>query len=299
MYTSSFFLPTMREAPKDAVIASHVLMIRAGLVGKLSSGIYGFLPLGLRALRKVERIVREEMDAIGANEFLIPVLIPGELWKQSGRWSAMGPELFRLQGRNEADYVLAPTHEEAFTWLLKDHIRSYRDLPLSVYHIGPKFRDEIRPRFGVMRGKTFIMKDAYSFHSPDDPGSLDRTYSLMAEAYRRIFSRCGLHTVPVSAHSGTMGGSVSEEFMVPAEVGEEQIVRCPSCGYAANREKAECRGEQIDYTDRGPLAEVHTPGVKTIEELSRFLDTDPRMLIKTLIFRTGDGRYVLALIRGD
>jgi len=238
MYASKFFFPTMREAPKDAVISSHVLMLRAGLVRRLSSGIYGLLPLGLRVVRKVEEIIRREMNAVGGNEFLIPVLIPGELWKQSGRWSTMGPELFRLQGRNEADYVLAPTHEEAFTRLLKEHIRSYRDLPLTVYHIGPKFRDEIRPRFGVMRGKSFIMKDAYSFHHQDDPGSLDRTYSLMAEAYRRIFSRCGLHTVPVSAHSGAMGGSESEEFMVPAEVGEEEIMQCPSCGYAANRETA-------------------------------------------------------------
>lgn len=300
MYASSFFIPTMREAPKDAVIPSHILMIRAGLIRKLYSGVYGLLPLGLRSVRKIENIIREEMDAIGGNEFLIPVIIPGDLWKQSGRWQSMGPELFRLRDRSDADFVLAPTHEEAFTAVLKDSIRSYRDLPLTVYHIGPKFRDEIRPRFGVMRGKTFIMKDAYSFHRAGDDPSLDRVYDDMARAYRRVFQRCGLQTVPVSADSGAMGGSVSEEFMVPAEVGEEEMVLCPSCGYAANREKAEAGSSRtVEYQDQGSLTEVATPGAKTIEALANFLNVGPEYLIKTLVFKTSDGRYVLALTRGD
>ncbi len=299
MRISKLFFPTLKEAPKDAAVQSHVLMIRAGLIKKVSSGIYSLLPLGNRVIKKVENIIREEMNRIGGNEFLLPVLIPGDMWKQSNRWFAMGAELFRLKDRNMQDYVLAPTHEEVFTVLLKDHIKSYRDLPLTVYHIGPKFRDEIRPRFGIMRGKTFTMKDAYSFHTSSDNESLDATYNDMASAYRRIFQRCGLHTIPVAADSGTMGGSDSEEFMVPAQVGEEEIVQCSSCGYAANRERAECLPEKRKYGDTGELELVHTPGVKTIADLTRFLNTGPEHLIKTLLFKTSEGAYVAALIRGD
>ena len=309
-------IPTTREAPKDAAIDSHILMLRAGLVRKLSSGIYGLFPLGLRCVRKVEAIIREEMNRIGGNEFLLPVLIPGDIWKKSGRWYSMGSELFRLKDRGEQDFVLAPTHEEAFTVIIRENLKSYRDLPVTVYHIGPKFRDEIRPRFGVMRGKTFIMKDAYSFHRADRPDSLDKTYTDMSNAYRAIFSRCGLETIPVAADSGTMGGSQSEEFMVPAEIGEEQIVRCTGCGYVANREKASCMLEKRSDKSSGALDTVSTPDVKTIDGLAGFLKKDPDCFIKTMLFTAGEteqdggdseggtegaerNKYVMALIRGD
>jgi prolyl-tRNA synthetase len=299
MFYSRLFIPTVKEVPKDATIASHILMIRAGLIKKITSGIYSFLPLGYRVIKKVEEIVREEMDGIGSNEFSLPVIIPGELWKTSGRWNSMGPELYRLKDRNTQEMVLAPTHEEVFTFILQDHIKSYRDLPLSVYQIGLKFRDEIRPRFGVMRGKTFIMKDAYSFHRESDAGSLDKTYRDMAGAYRRIFRRCGLETLPVAADSGAMGGSASEEFMVPSQVGEEEIVRCQGCGYVANREKAVVKVDQLRYSDTGALETVETPGVKTIDDLASFLRVPPTRLVKSLVYKTSEGEFAVALIRGD
>jgi prolyl-tRNA synthetase len=299
MKYSKIFIPTVKEAPKDATIQSHILMIRAGMIKKLSSGIYSFLPIGYRVLKKIEQIVREEMDRIGCNEFFLPVLIPADLWKTSTRWFSMGNELFRLKDRSVQDFVLAPTHEEAFTYILKDHIKSYRDLPLSVYHIGYKFRDEIRPRFGVMRGKTFIMKDAYSFHAESDEESLDKTYREMAGAYRNIFQRCGLETIPVSADSGTMGGSLSEEFMVPSQVGEEVIVQCTRCGYVANLEKASSRLDRIEYESGGTLEMVHTPGAKTIEAVAGFLHVPPQKIIKSLVFKLQEDRYAIALIRGD
>jgi prolyl-tRNA synthetase len=299
MLYSKMFIPTAKEAPKDAAIKSHILMVRAGLIKKVSSGIYSLLPLGYRTIKKVENIIREEMDRIGGNEFYLPVIIPGELWKTSHRWYDMGQELFRLKDRGEQDYVLAPTHEEVFTFILKDHLRSYRDLPLTVYQIGLKFRDEIRPRFGVMRGKTFIMKDAYSFHPEGDTESLHRTYSDMAGAYRKIFQRCGLETIPVAADSGAMGGSQSEEFMVPSGVGEEEIVQCSACRYVANREKAECRLEHIDYEDTGKAELVGTPNIKTIADLSEFMKIGKDHLIKSLVYKTSEGKFVMALIRGD
>jgi prolyl-tRNA synthetase len=299
MLYSRLFLPTAKEAPKDAAIRSHILMIRAGLIKKVGSGIYSLLPLGYRTIKKVENIIREEMDRIGGNEFYLPVLIPAEFWKTSNRWYDMGQELYRLKDRGEQDYVLAPTHEEVFTYILKDHLRSYRDLPLTVYQIGLKFRDEIRPRFGVMRSKTFIMKDAYSFHPQEDAESLHSTYSDMSGAYRKIFQRCGLETVPVAADSGAMGGSLSEEFMVPSTVGEEEIVQCRKCRYVANKEKAECELEHIDFNDTGPAEIVETPNVKTIADLSEFLKIGTDHLIKTLLYKTPDGRFVIALIRGD
>jgi prolyl-tRNA synthetase len=313
MLYSKCFIPTVKEAPKDAAIQSHILMIRAGLVRKISSGLYSFLPLGNRILKKVEKIIREEMDGIGGNEFFLPVLIPGELWKESNRWFTMGAELFRFKDRSTQDFVLAPTHEEVFTYLLKDHIKSYRDLPLTVYHIGLKFRDEIRPRFGVMRSKSFIMKDAYSFHPEADEDSLHESYSDMAGAYRRIFRRCGLETIPVAADSGTMGGSASEEFMVPSHVGEEEIAQCQACGYVANREKAAAGKDYVDYCDEGELSLVETPGVKTIADLEHFLQMKQELFIKSLIYRHlppedkdesdakagSKWKYVMALIRGD
>jgi prolyl-tRNA synthetase len=317
MYYSKFLIPTAKEAPKDASIQSHILMVRAGVVRKLASGLYSFLPLGNRVLKKTEQIIREEMNRIGGNEFFLPILIPGELWKESNRWYSMGAELFRLQDRNTQDFVLAPTHEEVFTYLLKDQIKSYRDLPFTVYHIGLKFRDEIRPRFGVMRGKSFIMKDAYSFHPANDELSLDRAYNDMAEAYSTIFRRCGLSTIAVAADSGTMGGSMSEEFMVPSKVGEEEIAQCSKCGYVANREKAVCREDEINYADTGELSLVETPNIKTIADLEAFLDVRQQYLIKTLIYKylpageekrsnekateqsSPNWKFVMALIRGD
>jgi prolyl-tRNA synthetase len=312
MQLSKFFIPTLKEAPKDASIQSHILMTRAGMVKKVSSGIYSFLPLGYRVIKKIENIIREEMNRIGGIEFFLPVLVPGELWKQSKRWFSMGPELYRLRDRNDQDFVLTPTHEEVFTYILRDNLKSYRDMPLTIYHIGPKFRDEIRPRFGVMRAKVFIMKDAYSFHRCVSPESLDRTYNDMGVAYRRIFKRCGLETIPVAADSGTMGGSLSEEFMVPSHVGEEEIVRCKNCSYVANREKASCRNDGIDYRDTGIMSPVETPNVKTIAELNAFLKMDPKYFIKTLVYRVSDSGssekadsdpssspFVVALIRGD
>jgi len=299
MYYDRIFIPTVKEIPKDATIQSHILMIRSGLIKKVSSGIYSLLPLGYKVLKKVEVIIREEMDRIGGNEFYLPVLIPGELWKKSSRWYSMGPELFRLNDRNMQDFVLAPTHEEVFTYLLKDHIKSYRDLPLTVYQIGVKFRDEIRPRFGVMRGKTFIMKDAYSFHREDDKDSLDKTYNDMSYAYRRIFKRCGLETILVTADSGAMGGAKSEEFMVPSHVGEESIIKCPKCGYVANVEKATCKREEFQYRDSGRIELIETPNIKTIEGLKRFLNIGSEHLIKTLVYKTSEEKYVVTLIRGD
>jgi len=313
MLYSQCFIPTLKEAPKDAAIQSHVLMIRAGLTRKISSGLYSFLPLGNRTLKKVEKIIREEMNRIGGNEFFLPVLIPGELWKESNRWFTMGAELFRLKDRNTQDFVLAPTHEEVFTYMLRDHIKSYRDLPLTVYHIGLKFRDEIRPRFGVMRSKSFIMKDAYSYHPEGDEDSLQKSYSDMAGAYRRIFKRCGLETIPVAADSGTMGGSVSEEFMVPSNVGEEEIAQCKACGYVANREKAAAGNDDGEYRDEGELSLLQTPGVKTIADLEQFLKMEQKLFIKSLVYRypppededeAADKaktkfKYVMALTRGD
>jgi len=299
MYYSKIFIPTVKEVPKDAAIKSHILMIRSGLIKKVASGIYSLLPLGYKVLKKVENIIREEMDRIGGNEFYLPVLIPAELWKTTGRWYSMGQELFRLKDRNALDFVLAPTHEEVFTYLLKDHIKSYKDLPITVYHIGLKFRDEIRPRFGVMRAKTFIMKDAYSFHREEDKASLDKTYNDMSSAYSKIFQRCGLETTPVTADSGIMGGAKSEEFMVPSHVGEESIVKCPECGYVANVEKAVCKSECYNYADTGNIVLIETPNVKTIDKLTQYLNIEPEYLIKTVVYKTSEGKYIIALIRGD
>ena len=299
MKYSQTFIPTLKEVPREATISSHILMLRSGMIFKLSSGIYSLLPIGLKVVRKIEAIIREEMNRIGSIEFSLPVLIPAELWIKSGRWDAMGPELIRLKDRNQQGFVLSPTHEEVFTEIMKDHIKSYRDLPITVYQIGLKFRDEIRPRFGVMRAKTFIMKDAYSFHEEGDWESLQNTYSNMSKAYKKIFFRCGLETIQVQADSGAMGGNKSEEFMVPSNVGEEEIVHCPSCGYVANIEKATSKISKISYEDCGDIELYHTPNIKTIDDLSRFVNKPSEYLIKTMVYKTDDDRYVMALIRGD
>lgn len=288
MKMSELFMPTLREVPAEAVIASHRLMLRAAVMRKLSNGLFTYLPLGLRAFRKVEAIIREEMDAIGAMEFKPPVMQPGEFWKESGRWDTMGDAMLKAKSRTGADLVVSPTAEEAFTCLLRTEIPSYRQLPLSVYQINTKFRDEIRPRYGVMRAREFTMKDAYSFHTDD--GSLDETYRKFGAAYRRIFRRCGLSVIPVKADSGAMGGSGSEEFMVESEVGDNNLILCPSCGYAANDEKAQCAPDTLSAAEGNRPAdaqpeEISTPGVKTIEDLCAFLHTKPQFFIKTLIYR--------------
>ena len=293
MNYSQFFIPSLREVPADAVIASHRLMFRAGLIRKLANGLFVYLPLGLRAFRKVEQIVREEMDAAGALEMKPTVVIPGELWKESGRWDSMGESMLRAKNRLNNDFVITPTAEEAFTAIVRDELSSYRQLPLVLYQINTKFRDEIRPRYGVMRGREFVMKDAYSWHVDDK--SLDDTYQAMGRAYRKIFMRCGLSVIPVKADSGAMGGSGSEEFMVESEVGDNTLILCHACGYAANVEKASCAA---DYTapasieeakaaaaNTPPYEKIDTPDIKTIDELCGFLKTESKNFIKTLIYR--------------
>jgi prolyl-tRNA synthetase len=298
MNYSSVFIPTLREVPADAVIASHRLMFRAGLLRKLANGLFAYLPLGLRSFRKVEQIVREEMDAIGGLEIKPTVIVPGELWKESGRWDAMGESLLRVKNRLNNDFVVSPTAEEAFTAIVRDELSSYRQLPLTLYQINTKFRDEIRPRYGVMRGREFVMKDAYSWHTDDT--SLDQTYQAMGRAYRRIFKRCGLTVIPVKADSGAMGGSGSEEFMVESEIGDNTLILCKgtgsqSCGYAANVEKAGCKPDfspqssvesaKAAAASTPPIEKIDTPDVKTIDELCAFLKTGPQSFIKTLIYR--------------
>jgi prolyl-tRNA synthetase len=262
-------------------------MFRAGMIRKLANGLFAYLPLGLRSFRKVEQIIREEMDAIGALEIKPTMVVPGELWKESGRWNAYGDALLRVKNRLGGDLVVSPTAEEAFTALVRDELSSYRQLPLTFYQINTKYRDEIRPRYGVMRGREFVMKDAYSFHANDE--SLDRVYQDMGRAYRRIFTRCGLTVIPVQADSGAMGGSGSEEFMVESEIGDNTLLLCRDCDYAANVEKASCKPDYEVPPSRAagiPAVEtIATPAVKTIEDLCAFLKTDAKRFIKTLIYR--------------
>lgn len=299
MRYSNLFLPTVKEVPSDAEIASHQLMIRAGMIRKLTSGIYSYLPLGLKTLRKVEQIVREEMNRAGAQEVFLPMVQPAELWQESGRWVFYGKELLRFRDRHDREYCLGPTHEEVITDLVRNEIKTYRQLPRNLYQIQTKFRDEIRPRFGVMRCREFSMKDAYSFDA--DHEGADLSYSKMFEAYQRIFARCGLMFRPVEADTGSIGGSSSHEFMVMAESGEDGIVYCDRCAYAANLEKAEIPKPESGSPDRGnlqTLEEVHTPNVRTIEEVCAFLQVVPADVVKTLIFNA-DGKAVAVLVRGD
>ncbi|MDR2246694.1 MAG: proline--tRNA ligase [Treponema sp.] len=293
MKVSETFIPTLREVPGDAVIVSHRLMLRAGMIRRLANGLFAYLPLGLRSFRKVEKIIREEMDAIGALEIKPTVVVPGELWKESGRWDSMGEALLRVKNRLDADLVVSPTAEEAVTALVRDELSSYRQLPLSLYQINTKYRDEVRPRYGVMRGREFVMKDAYSFHADEE--SLDETYRNMGRAYRRIFKRCGLTVIPVRADSGAMGGTGSEEFMVESEIGDNTLLLCKACDYAANVEKAGCKPDyaapdsieaaQAAAGSTPAVEKIDTPRVRTIEELCGFFKTDPKRFIKTLIYR--------------
>ncbi|MBW1680758.1 MAG: proline--tRNA ligase [Deltaproteobacteria bacterium] len=301
MRLSRYFIPTYKEVPADAEVVSHQLMLRAGLIRKLTSGIYTYLPAGLRAIRKVEQIIREEMNRAGAIEVLMPAVQPAELWRESGRWDYYGRELLRFKDRHNREACLGPTHEEVITDLVRREIHSYKQMPVNFYQIQTKFRDEIRPRFGVMRGREFIMKDAYSFDVDED--GAERSYKAMYEAYERIFQRCGLRFRAVEADTGTIGGSYSHEYMVLAETGEDEIVSCSACDYAANLEKAEIGDREAPAsTDNAaeifPLEEVETPDVKSVEEVTAFLSIPPETLVKTLIYRT-DKEIVAALVRGD
>jgi prolyl-tRNA synthetase len=298
MLYSRLLIPTLKEVPAEAEAASHILLFRAGMIRKLASGIYDYLPLGLRVLRKVENIVREEMNRAGAQEVLLPAVQPAELWQESGRWQIYGKELLRFQDRHGRDCCFGPTHEEVITDLVRREVHSYRQLPLNLYQIQVKFRDEIRPRFGLIRGREFIMKDAYSFDI--DEAGAERTYTAMYEAYSRIFRRCGLTFKAVEADSGPIGGSFSHEFMVLAENGEDFLASCTTCDYAANLEKAEVPAPE---GNPGPLPAgvptlVATPGVRTVEEVAAFLHMQPQDITKTLIYETDQGP-VAVLIRGD
>lgn len=298
MLVSQLLNPTLREVPAEAEIISHQLMVRAGLIRKSASGLYTFLPLGLRVLRKIETIVREEMDAKGGQEVLMPIMQPAELWKESGRWDVYGAELFRLKDRHNREFCLGPTHEEIITDLVRGEIRSYKQLPILLYQIQNKYRDERRPRFGLMRGREFIMKDLYSFDR--DEAGLHESYQKMYDAYCRIFSRCGLTFRPVEADAGAIGGTGgTHEFMVLADSGENSVVYCSGCDYAANTEKSECRPQVIeDVSPEGPRKLVSTPGVRTIEDISEFLTIPKSSLIKSLLYQ-GDEKTFLVLIRGD
>jgi len=296
MRASQFPLFTSRETPADAEIVSHQLMLRAGLIEKIGAGLYTWQPLGLRVMRRVERIVREEMDRIGAMEVLMPAVQPAELWEESGRWSLYGPELLRLTDRHERAFCIGPTHEEVITDYLRRELRSYRQLPLTYYQIQTKFRDEIRPRFGVMRAREFMMKDAYSFHL--DQASLEATYADMHKAYARIFERLGLHFRSVGADSGAIGGSVSEEFMVLADSGEDEIASCTACGYAANTELATSRPATPSVDTPLPAEERETPGVHTVAEQCAYLDITPAQVVKSVVVMADDTPAVL-FIAGD
>ena len=297
MRVSKYLLSTVRETPADAETVSHQLMLRAGMIRKLATGIYTWLPLGLRTLRKVETIVREEMNRAGAQELLMPAIQPAELWQESGRWDQYGPELLRLKDRHQRDFCFGPTHEEVITDLIRREIKSYRQLPANFYQIQMKFRDEIRPRFGVMRAREFLMKDAYSFHI--DEASLQETYEVMHAAYSRIFTRVGLEFRPVAADTGAIGGAYSHEFHVLADSGEDAIAICDQCRYAANVEMAQAVPPLGKRPAPGqPMQTVDTPGQRTIDEVSKFLKLDPKQTVKTLLVK-GVGGAIALVLRGD
>ena len=298
MRYSELLLPTLKETPTEAEVVSHRLLLRAGFIRKLTSGVYTYLPLGLAAIRKVEQIVREEMNRAGAQELLMPMVQPADLWKESGRWEKYGPELLRFTDRHDRESCLGPTHEEVITDLIRREIHSYRNLPVNLYQIQTKFRDEIRPRFGLMRGREFIMKDGYSFDATEKGAEL--TYQKMYDAYHRIFKRCGLSFRAVEADTGTIGGSFSHEFMVLADTGEDTLAICKNCSYAANMEKAAVKSPEKSDDDIGflPLEKVETPGKKKVDAVCDFLGISPKELVKTMVY-LADGKPIAVLIRGD
>ncbi|WP_165055873.1 MULTISPECIES: proline--tRNA ligase [unclassified Adlercreutzia] len=295
MRMSKLYAPTLKEDPTDAEIASHRLLLRAGMIRKTASGVYTFLPLGQRVLSKVENIVRDEMNGIGSQEIMMPALQPSELWHESGRWNDYGPELMRLVDRHDHGFCLGPTHEELITSLIRNELRSYKQLPCSLYQIQVKFRDEIRPRFGLLRSREFIMKDAYSFHATQE--SLQETYDDMSGAYGRICERCGLDYRPVEADSGQIGGKVTTEFMALAEAGEAELVHC-TCGYAANTEAGDCLARPTVY-EVGKMEKISTPGIHTIEDLAEFLDIPATSTVKALSGKDAEGKLVVMFIPGD
>lgn len=295
MKMSNMLISTLREVPAEAEIESHKLMLRAGLMRKMAAGIYNYMPLGLKALRNIERVVKEEMDNAGAQEFLASAMLPAELWQESGRWDAYGAEMFRLNDRTGRDFCLGPTHEEVFTDLARSEIKSYKQLPITLYQIQTKYRDERRPRFGVMRSREFIMKDAYSFDK--DEQGLDLNYNKMQKAYVEIFNRCGLDAKCVEADSGAIGGANSAEFMVKSEVGEDDVVFCTTCDYAANIEKAPSTVEKAEVEELMEAVKVETTA-KSVEEMTEFFSTTAKKIAKTVLFNA-DGKMVAVVIRGD
>lgn len=298
MRVSQLLNPTLREVPAEAEVISHQLMLRAGMIRRATAGVYTYLPLGLRVIRKIEEIVREEMDAKGGQEVLLPIIQPAELWRETGRWDVYGPELFRLNDRHDREFCLGPTHEEIVTDLVRGELRSYKQLPLLLYQIQNKYRDERRPRFGLMRGREFIMKDLYSFDRDEE--GLAESYDKMYDAYSRIFTRCGLKFRPVEADAGAIGGTGgTHEFMVLADSGEAAVVYCQDCDYAANKEQAVCSPSSVDSEEpQGSYHSVDTPEAKTIEEVAQFLGVQKQELIKSLLYQ-GDDKLFLVLVRGD
>ena len=304
MKRSKTFIPTLRETPTEAVVISHQLLLRAGMIRRLGNGLFNYLPIGLRTFRKVENIVREEMDAAGCLECKASVVAPGEIWQESKRWYTMGDGLLRMKNRLGQDLVVSPTNEESFTALMRYELGSYKDYPISVYHINTKYRDEIRPRYGLMRAREFTMKDAYSFHTNE--ACLDTTYRAFGAAYEKIFHRFGLSVIRVRADSGAMGGSGSEEFMVESAIGDDTLILCPQCRYSANEEKASCAPDPVTEIaeTQEKCVKLPTPDVRTIDELAAFLHTSPKAFIKTLIYRVTesevtDAEFVAVCIRGD
>ena len=300
MRMSKLLAPTLREDPTEAEIASHKLMLRAGLIRKLTSGVYTYLPLGWRIIHKIENIVRQEMDRAGALEVKLPAILPSELWKETGRWDVYGKELFRIKDRHDREFCLGPTHEEVITDLVRTNVKSYKELPINLYQIQTKYRDEIRPRFGVMRAREFIMKDAYSFDRNEE--GLEKSYKIMYEVYNRIFDRCGLKYKIVHADPGPIGGGFSQEYMVLSPTGEDEIMHCEKCDYAASKEMAEIQGLGTRGQGSGKaipkIEKVKTPNIKTIEELEKFLKVPCNRMIKTLLYKAGD-KVIAVLIRGD
>lgn len=295
------YFKTLRETPAEAEIPSHILLVRAGMIRKLASGIYGYMPLGQRSIRKIEQIVREEMDAKGAQEILMSAVQPAELWQESGRWYGYGPEMWRLQDRHGRDFCLGPTHEEVFTDIVRNEISSHRQLPINLYQIQTKYRDEARPRFGLLRTREFIMKDAYSFDRDDE--GLEKSYAEMYDAYDKVFTRCGLNFRPVEADNGAIGGSKSHEFTAFSTVGESEIAYCDSCDMAATSERAACVDDAPSDAEMRAPEKVYTPGTKTIEDVAAYLGLDTKQTIKALLFvvhkEDGEDEYVAAFVRGD
>jgi prolyl-tRNA synthetase len=295
--TSKLYAPTLRQTPAEAEVPSHQLMLRAGFIRKVAGGVYTYLPLAWRTLRKIEQIIREEMEAKDGQELALPIVQPAELWKETGRWEVFGEEMFRLVDRHNREFCLGPTHEEIITDLVRNEVRSYKQLPLLLYQIQNKYRDEIRPRFGLMRGREFIMKDAYSFDK--DEAGLDKSYKDMYDAYTNIFNRCGLTFRPVEADGGAIGNATTHEFTVLAETGESDIVYCEKCDYAANAEKSELKPIVAPAEEELPLEKVNTPGTKTIEAVAEFLNTPIEKNIKAVIFQNEKDQVICAFVRGD